>query len=95
MPKTCNLLVFTDLDGTLIDHDTYDWTPAKPAIEALKKFSAGLVLASSKTAAEMGPLRAKIGANRWPAIVENGAGVLPPRATELADASQNDRACGQ
>ncbi len=90
MPNTCNLLVFSDLDGTLIDHDTYDWCPARPAIEALKKCSAGLVLASSKTAAEMGPLRADIGAEAWPAIVENGAGVLPPRATEVTDTSQYD-----
>lgn len=88
MSATCNLMVFTDLDGTLIDHDTYEWSAANPALEALRRVSAGLVLASSKTAAEMARLRAKIGAERWPAIVENGAGVLPPFATQITESSE-------
>ncbi|EBA10702.1 HAD-IIB family hydrolase [Roseobacter sp. CCS2] len=71
-------MVFTDLDGTLIDHTTYDWAAAQPALDALHDMAAGIVLASSKTAAEMGPLRAKMGVQKWPAIVENGAGILPP-----------------
>ena len=29
------LLLFSDLDGTLLDHDSYDWSPAKPALERL------------------------------------------------------------
>ncbi len=80
-------MVFTDLDGTLIDHDTYDWAPALPALNALQEVAAGLVLASSKTAAEIAPLRAKLGAAQWPAIVENGAGVLPPHETHTPGAA--------
>lgn len=81
-------MVFSDLDGTLIDHDTYDFAPAAPAIAELHRLSAGLVLASSKTAPEMGALRADIGAEAWPAIIENGAGALPPFVTDCSDPVQ-------
>ncbi|MDW3222096.1 MAG: HAD-IIB family hydrolase [Paracoccaceae bacterium] len=87
MSANCNLIVFTDLDGTLIDHETYRWDAAQPALNALQGTSSGLVLASSKTAAEMGPLRAKMRAENWPAIVENGAGVLEPHVTMLQDST--------
>lgn len=78
MRSNLPLLVFTDLDGTLLDHASYDWSPACPALTALRAFGAGLVLASSKTAAEIAPLREAVGFADWPAIVENGAGTLPP-----------------
>ncbi|WP_282158048.1 HAD-IIB family hydrolase [Shimia thalassica] len=88
MADFCDLLVFTDLDGTLIDHDTYDYSPALPALSALKNMSAGLVLASSKSAPEISDLRQEIGVEEWPAIVENGAGLLPPFVQQSPDASQ-------
>lgn len=78
MPSSLPLLVFTDLDGTLLDHESYDWSPARPALEALRELGSGLVLASSKTAAEIAPLRQAVGFTTWPAIVENGAGRLEP-----------------
>ena len=75
----CNgLIVFTDLDGTLLDHATYGWAPARPALDALRERGHWLVLASSKTAAEIAPLRAELGFAHCPAIVENGAGILEP-----------------
>jgi mannosyl-3-phosphoglycerate phosphatase len=51
---------------------------------------AGLVLASSKTAAEIRPLQTAIdaatGIGLWPAIVENGAGILWPQEEPGSDA---------
>ena len=88
MPADLPLMVFTDLDGTLIDHHTYDWTPAAPAITALKALGAGIVLASSKTAVEMDVLRRELGLQAWPAIVENGAGVLAPHGAPGMDTTQ-------
>lgn len=85
MTKHVSLLVFSDLDGTLLDHQLYDWSAARDALAALKKAKAGLILASSKTAPEMARLRADIGFEDWPAIIENGAGILPAGATSLAD----------
>ncbi|WP_180901262.1 HAD-IIB family hydrolase [Martelella soudanensis] len=68
-------IVFTDLDGTLLDHETYSFEPARPALEELKAHGIPLVLASSKTEAEMRPIAAAIGID-YPMIVENGAGIV-------------------
>ena len=76
-----NLIVFTDLDGTLLDHDTYSWAAAAPAIEKMQALNIPLVLASSKTAAEIAPLRDTLGFAHVPAIVENGAGILAAGAS--------------
>ncbi|WP_299729626.1 HAD hydrolase family protein [uncultured Tateyamaria sp.] len=84
------LLVFSDLDGTLIDHHSYDWSPAAPALAALKSIGAGVVLASSKTAVEIDLLRREMGLQDWPAIVENGAGVLAAHAAPQGEAAQYD-----
>jgi mannosyl-3-phosphoglycerate phosphatase len=77
MTRAPALLVFSDLDGTLLSHEGYSWAAAAPALVALKAARCGLVLASSKTAAEIAPLRRAMGFEDWPAIVENGAGLLP------------------
>lgn len=77
------LLVFTDLDGTLISHSTYQWDAAQPALNALRQIGAGVVMASSKTAAEIISLRQELELESWPAIVENGAGVLPPDCRDV------------
>lgn len=71
-------VVFSDLDGTLLDHESYSWAAAAPALEALKAAGVPLVLASSKTAAEIAPLHAALGLADAPAIVENGAGLWHP-----------------
>lgn len=72
-----SLIIFTDLDGTLLDHETYSWAAATPALDELKRRDVPLIMASSKTAAEIAPLREKAGFAHCPAIVENGAGILP------------------
>ena len=71
-------MIFTDLDGTLLDHETYDWTPAGPALAALAARAIPVVLCSSKTRAEMRVLASAMHLDA-PLIVENGGGVwLPP-----------------
>lgn len=47
------LIVFTDLDGTLLDHDHYTWSDAKPALKTLATYNYPLVFNSSKTITEM------------------------------------------
>lgn len=76
------LLVFTDLDGTLISHDSYSWDAARPALDALRNIGAGIVMASSKTAPEIIALRRDLDLEKWPAIVENGAGFLAPNSRD-------------
>jgi mannosyl-3-phosphoglycerate phosphatase len=76
MKPAPNLVVFTDLDGTLLDHDSYQWTAARPALERLALLKIPIVLASSKTAAEVRRLQRAMSLTHHPAIVENGAGVI-------------------
>ncbi|MEM1287660.1 MAG: HAD-IIB family hydrolase [Pseudomonadota bacterium] len=79
------LLVFSDIDGTLLDHRTYELEAARPALAHLRKVGAGVVLASSKTAAEILSLRRDIGFSNMPAIVENGAGIVWGRSAQFND----------
>lgn len=78
MSKMAPALVFSDLDGTLLDHETYSYEAALPALNALARCAVPLILASSKTAAEIAPLRAEIGFEKCEAVVENGGGLLEP-----------------
>ena len=64
------LIVFSDLDGSLLDHDTYDWAPARPALEALRESGIPLVLVSSKTLAELDDYRRQLDL-RHPVVAEN------------------------
>lgn len=84
-------LVVTDLDGTLLDHHTYSFSPARPALTFLQKNHIPLVLASSKTAAEIATLRKELGFDHCPAIVENGAGILEPGSRPKQDTCQHAR----
>ena len=68
-------IVFTDLDGTLLDHDSYSFEAARPALDLLNSRGIPVILASSKTEAEMRPIAEAIGIAH-PMIVENGAGVV-------------------
>lgn len=70
-------LVITDLDATLLDHETYSWQAAAEALAALRTRSIPLVLNSSKTQPEIELLREELN-NHHPFVVENGAAVLTP-----------------
>lgn len=80
------LVVFSDLDGTLLDHGNYSFEPARPALAALAERNIPLILATSKTAAEVALLHRALDLGDWPAIVENGAGLFRPgkAATDTA-----------
>jgi len=75
-PDITNLIVFSDLDGTLLDHQTYSHAAAGPALNQLRELHVPLILASSKTAVEIMPLREEMGFAHCEAIVENGSGIL-------------------
>lgn len=85
------LLVFTDLDGTLLDHHSYSHAAARPALDALKARDTPLILASSKTATEIAPLHAALGLGDAPAIVENGAAMILPGSRDSLDRSDYHR----
>ncbi len=68
------VVVFTDLDGTLLDHATYQPGPAQAAVHRLRSAGVSVVLCSAKTASEQRPLRLRLDIDD-PFIVENGAAV--------------------
>jgi mannosyl-3-phosphoglycerate phosphatase len=71
------VVIFSDLDGTLLDHDSYEWKEAKPALNLCKQLQVPLILVSSKTRAEMDVLRHELGLTS-PFISENGGGIFFP-----------------
>lgn len=70
-------VVFSDIDGTLIDHSTYSVEAARGAAASLKHRGAPLVLCSSKTRAEIARLQRDL-QSVHPFVCENGGGVFVP-----------------
>jgi mannosyl-3-phosphoglycerate phosphatase len=70
-------VVITDLDGTLLDQDTFEWAAARPAIERLKVRGIPLIFCTTKTRAEAEPWRTEL-ENIHPFIVENGGALYIP-----------------
>jgi mannosyl-3-phosphoglycerate phosphatase len=77
-PETAVRLVFTDLDGSLLDHHSYSFQDALPQLHKLEQLNIPVIAASSKTRREIEQLRRELD-NGHPFIVENGAAVFIPR----------------
>ncbi len=73
-------IIFTDLDGTLLDHETYEWEAALPALKMCRKSHIPVILVSSKTRAEMERLGRKLSLS-GPFVSENGGGIFFPDKT--------------
>lgn len=72
-------LLFTDLDGSLLDHHSYGWAPARPWLARLKELGVPVIPVTSKTRSELLALRRELALQDTPFIAENGAVVgLPP-----------------
>jgi mannosyl-3-phosphoglycerate phosphatase len=69
------LVVFSDLDGTLLDRNTYSYAPAMPALELLRQRRIPIVFCSSKTRAEQETYRRELSIDD-PFIVENGGAIF-------------------
>ncbi len=72
-----NWLVATDLDATLLDHQTYSYEAALPALEQLKRQGSPVIFNSSKTLEEQIVLREALDIQA-PFIIENGSAVVIP-----------------
>ncbi len=71
------LIIFTDLDGTLLDSG-YSFRKAMPALRLIKEKDIPLVLCSSKTKTEIDYYRKKL-ENDHPFVSENGGGIFIPK----------------
>lgn len=72
-----NLLIYTDLDGSLLDHFSYSFAAAQPLLQRLEESGVAVIPVTSKTCSELVSLRVDL-KNRHPFIVENGAAVFIP-----------------
>lgn len=70
-----NVIVFTDLDGTLLDANDYEYTKAQGAITVLKEQGIPIIPCTSKTHLEVADIQARIGILD-PFIVENGSAIF-------------------
>ncbi len=70
-------IIFTDLDGTLLEAKTYSFREAAPALELIREAGVPLVLCSSKTRAELELCQHRLGI-AGPFIAENGGAVFAP-----------------
>jgi mannosyl-3-phosphoglycerate phosphatase family protein len=72
--KGSQLIVITDLDGTLLDQETYSYEASQPAIKTLKSLQIPLTLCSSKTRSEIVVLWEELEL-KDPFISENGGAI--------------------
>lgn len=72
---------FTDLDGTLIDHNNYCYEGSKTGVDLLAGKSIPLIVVSSKTFEEMSHFVRELHLN-YPFAFENGTGIAFPSDDE-------------
>lgn len=70
-------IIYTDLDGTLLDSETYSWNTAEESLHLIKTKNIPLVVCTSKTRSEIEYWREQLN-NAHPFISENGGGIFIP-----------------
>jgi mannosyl-3-phosphoglycerate phosphatase len=73
------MVLFTDLDGSLLDGETYRWEPADELVKEIIQRGIPIVFCSSKTLTEQQYYQRELGVED-PMIVENGAALVLPRS---------------
>lgn len=76
MNSSRKTIIFTDLDGTLLD-ESYSFAEAREALDTVNDLDIPLILCSSKTRKEIEHYRDRLG-NAHPFISENGGGIFIP-----------------
>lgn len=87
------VILFSDLDGTFLDHHRYTPGLAPDAWKMLESQGVPLIFCSSKTFAEQTALQNTLGM-RQPFILENGSAIALPRGYFSADFYSADRTSG-
>ena len=76
MPYPLKLIIFTDLNDTLLDRN-YRFEPAREALESVRKYDIPLIICTSKTRRQVELYRKSLRLN-YPIIAENGGGIYFP-----------------
>ncbi|HHH20153.1 MAG TPA: HAD-IIB family hydrolase [Campylobacterales bacterium] len=71
-------ILFTDLDGTFLNHHDYRFDASHEALARIKELQIPLIFTTSKTKAEVERLQQQVGICE-PFIVENGAALFIPQ----------------
>jgi len=71
-------VIFTDLDGTFLNHNDYSFDDAKESLKLLKNKKIPIIFTTSKTRMEVEVLQKKVGITE-PFIIENGAAIFFPK----------------
>jgi mannosyl-3-phosphoglycerate phosphatase len=82
-------IIFSDVDGTILDFENYSYKISLSAIRALAGKGIPLILVSSKTYREMLKLHKRL-MLPWPFIFENGAGIAQHGTYTLYGKSYNE-----
>jgi mannosyl-3-phosphoglycerate phosphatase len=72
-----SIVIFTDLDGTLLDARRYTFEAAIPGLRKVREAGVPLVICTSKSQAEIQFWREQLD-NRDPYILESGGGIVIP-----------------
>ena len=80
-----SLIIFTDLDGSLLDNESYTAAPADSLFGLLDSHGIPVIFNSSKTFPEMIKIR-RLTENNQTFVVENGSAVYVPLDHEIAAA---------
>jgi len=70
-------IIFTDLDGTLLDSDTYSFARAGEVLACIREQNLPLIAVTSKTVEEVKQIIRALNISH-PFVVENGAGIYFP-----------------
>jgi mannosyl-3-phosphoglycerate phosphatase len=77
LPPGYQIIIYSDLDGTFLDHRTYSYAESLCAFHLLTGHGVPIVFCSSKTRAEIEPLLKEL-PGKNPFIIENGAAIYIP-----------------
>ena len=84
-----NIVIFTDLDGTLLSSRDYSWKDAEEALELCRKLGIEVVLVSSKTRAEIEIIRDEMDIDT-PFVSENGGAIFVEKGDEPLEGARFD-----
>lgn len=73
------IIIFTDLDGSLLNHDNYSFSEAIPAINRVRESEIPLIIVTSKTRREVESIQQELRIKE-PFVVENGAAIYFPNS---------------
>jgi len=76
--EAVQIIIFTDLDGSLLNHDDYSLADARPALELLDQLKIPLIICTSKTRLEIELIQAQQRL-KGAFISENGGAIFFPR----------------